>query len=220
MAPTMSRSPDWLRPGVSPTHGPTSFDLRNRPGSSDRGHEGQGYDRADPGHGHQQPAHRILPGQGADQPLRPGQPAAQIRPRAQDRSGRGFPASRCRRSTPGHGPRSGPSRPGPASGRRCAGRRAGDSSRSMSASSTDLREVSSARISCDDTDLQCTGRNQPICNGRARPSPSRRAVLTGIAFSAAFTCRVSIGTVPKPASAGPSCRHWDSSAVPRVMSPQ
>ena len=31
-----------------------------------------------------------------------------------------------------------------------------------SASFTDLREVSSARISCDDTVLQCTGLNQPI----------------------------------------------------------
>ena len=40
----------------------------------------------------------------------------------------------------------------------------------MSASSTDLREVSSARISCDDTDLQCIGRNQPICSSRAIPS--------------------------------------------------
>ena len=32
--PTISRSPDWSRPGVSPTHGPTSFDLLNRAGSS------------------------------------------------------------------------------------------------------------------------------------------------------------------------------------------
>ena len=58
-----------------------------------------------------------------------------------------------------------------------------DSSILMSASCTDLREVSSARISCDDTDLQCTGRNQPICSSRAMPSASRRSVLIGIAFS-------------------------------------
>ena len=32
--PTISRSPDRFRPGVSPTQGPISFDLRNRPGSS------------------------------------------------------------------------------------------------------------------------------------------------------------------------------------------
>ena len=37
----------------------------------------------------------------------------------------------------------------------------------VSESTVDLREVSSARISCDDTDLQCTGRNQPICKSRA-----------------------------------------------------
>ena len=34
MRPTMSRSPDWSRRGVSPAQGPTSFDLRNRAGSS------------------------------------------------------------------------------------------------------------------------------------------------------------------------------------------
>ena len=42
----------------------------------------------------------------------------------------------------------------------------------MSTFSTDLREDRSARTSCDDTDLQCTGRNQPICSSRAVPSAS------------------------------------------------
>ena len=35
------------------------------------------------------------------------------------------------------------------------------------------------------------------------PSACRRSVLIGIAFSADFTCRVSINTVSKPASVSP-----------------
>ena len=80
----------------------------------------------------------------------------------------------------------------------------------MSTSFTDLRELRSARISCDETVLQCTGRNQPICKSRAMPSASRRSVLIGIAFSAAFTRRVSISTASKPASVSPLCSHCDS----------
>ncbi len=34
MPPVTSRSPDWLRDGVSPTHGPTFLDDENRAGSS------------------------------------------------------------------------------------------------------------------------------------------------------------------------------------------
>ena len=87
----------------------------------------------------------------------------------------------------------------------------------MSASFTDLREVSSARISCDDTDLQCTGLNQPICRRRAMPSASRRSVLIGIAFSAAFTRRVSISTASKPASVSPLCNQWDKGPASRPI---
>ncbi len=79
----------------------------------------------------------------------------------------------------------------------------------MIVSNTDLREVSSARISCDDTVFQCTGRNQPICKSRAVPSASRRSVLIGLAFRAPFTCRVSISTASKPASVSPLYNHWD-----------
>ena len=59
-------------------------------GIVDRGREGQGYDVADARHGHQEAAHPVLPGQIADQLLKAGELAAQTRPRAQDRIGRGF----------------------------------------------------------------------------------------------------------------------------------
>ena len=87
----------------------------------------------------------------------------------------------------------------------------------MSAPFTDLREVSSARISCDETVLQCTGRNQPICSSRAMPSASRRSVLIGIAFSAALTCRVSISTASKPASVRPLCSQCDRGPASRPI---
>ena len=83
------------------------------------------------------------------------------------------------------GRRTRPQRGGSANKTRHAHHR--DSSMSTSALCIALREVNSARISCDDTVLQCTGRNQPICRSRAMPSASRRSVLIGIAFSAAFT---------------------------------
>ena len=56
----------------------------------DRGHERQGHDRADAGHGHQEAAYRVVAGQITDQLLDPGELAAQSRPRPQDRFGRGF----------------------------------------------------------------------------------------------------------------------------------
>ena len=59
-------------------------------GIVDRGLEGQGHDRAYAGHGHQEAARLVFPGQLADQLLQASQLAAQIRPRAQDRFGRGF----------------------------------------------------------------------------------------------------------------------------------
>src|SRR5512144_2600054 len=43
----------------------------------------------------------------------------------------------------------------------------------------------------------------------AIPRASLRSVLTTIADSAAFTCRVSSNTAPNPASARPACSHCD-----------
>ena len=55
--------------------------------------------------------------------------------------------------------------------------------------------------------MQCTGRNQPICRSRAMPSASRRSVLIGIAFSAAFTCRVTATCRSRPGGSRRSRSH-------------
>ena len=119
----------------------------------------------------------VRPGRGAYPPARAG--SARLR----------LPASRCLRSIPGHGPRSGPSDLAElqAEVAQHAAQRGLQIDERVQHGL--CREVSSARVSCDDTDLQCSGRNQPICSSRAIPSASRGSVLIGIAFSAAFTCR-------------------------------
>jgi hypothetical protein len=49
------------------------------------------------------------------------------------------------------------------------------------------------------------------------PRASLRSVLTTIADSAAFTCRVSSSTAPKPAPLRPACSHWDNGPASRPI---
>ena len=85
-----------------------------------------------------------------------------------------------------------------------------ESSMAMAPPCNVLRVASKARISWEDTDLQCTGRNHPMRSSCAIPSASRRSVLIGIAFKAPFTCRVSIRTVVRPASVRCLSNHCDN----------
>ena len=90
-------------------------------------------------------------------------------------------------------------------------------SRSRRLVCTTLRATSSERTSCALVDLACTGRYQPMRNSWAIPRASRRSVLTGIADSAALTCRVSKSTVSKPAAVSPACSHCDNGPASRPM---
>ena len=84
------------------------------------------------------------------------------------------------------------------------------SSTSWSLPCRSLRPTNKARISCAGGDLQCTGRYQPIRSSWAMPRASLRSVLTTIADSAAFTCRVSSNTTSNPAPVRPACSHCES----------
>src|SRR5215469_9319646 len=86
-------------------------------------------------------------------------------------------------------------------------RRLSSTSRSLSSSS--LRAVSSARISCELADFACTARNQPIRMSCAIPRASLRSVLTTIADNAALTWRVSKSTTPNPACVRPAYSQCD-----------
>ena len=182
MVPAISRSSDWLRPGVGPTQGPTSFNPRNRSGSSIADLNV----RATTG-----PTRAWSPTGGILNPAWPNcEPAFRAQPV------RSAEPSVCEESVR-------PTR--------------SEISILMLVSAIDFREVSSARISRDDTALQCAGRNQPIRSSRAMPSVSRRSVLIGIAFIADLTCRVSSSTASKPALVNPLCSHWDSGSASRPI---
>jgi len=83
------------------------------------------------------------------------------------------------------------------------------------------RAPNSARNSCAESDLHCTGRNQPMRINCAMPSASRRSVLIGMAFNAPFTWRVSISTASSPAAQRCRCNHCDrgpaSSPMPVML---
>ena len=66
-------------------------------------------------------------------------------------------------------------------------------------------------------DLQCTGRYQHIRSSCAMPRASLRSVLTTIADSAAFTCRVSSNTASNPALVKPACRQCESGPASSPM---
>ena len=82
---------------------------------------------------------------------------------------------------------------------------------------TSLRAVSSARVSCAGSDLQCTGRNQPSRISCAMPRASLRSVFTGIALKASRTCRVSSSSTASPASRIPAYSHCDSGPASRPI---
>jgi len=80
-----------------------------------------------------------------------------------------------------------------------------------------LRAVSSARVSCAASDLQCTGLNQPRRISCAIPRASFLSVFTGIVLNAARTCRVSRSSAAKPASRRPANSHCDSGPASRPI---
>ena len=90
------------------------------------------------------------------------------------------------------------------------------SSISCSLPTRSFRAVNSARTSWVGSVLTCTGRNQPIRISCAIPRASLRSVFTVIAFSAAFTCRVSTRNVGRFAAASPACSHCDSGPADSV----
>ena len=83
------------------------------------------------------------------------------------------------------------------------------SSTSSSLPCRSLRPTSKARTSWAGGDLRCTGRYQPMRSSWAMPRASLRSVLTTMAESAAFTCRVSSSTASNPAPVRPACSHCD-----------
>jgi len=79
--PETSRSPDWFREGVRPTHGPTFIRGREPGGVMDSGSIGQCHDSANPWHRHQSATDRIFVGELADMSFKARQHSPQRRPR-------------------------------------------------------------------------------------------------------------------------------------------
>jgi hypothetical protein len=66
---------------------------------------------------------------------------------------------------------------------------------------------------------ECTGRNQPSRISCASPRASLRSVFTGIADSAAFTCRVSRSSTGSLLSRNAPYSHCDSGLLPARSAP-